>query len=142
MVDSDHFHEICHTTVPEIRYMNEISHNIVRLVEAFNKESVRAAYTFDAGPNAVIYILQKDVTAFTAQVVKLFPPADGVALESYVREPSNEALLKRVQEAEVSPLDVDLAPKPGQLQYILSTRVGAGPRVISQHMLDESGVPK
>lgn len=74
MVDSDHFHELCHTTVPPIYYMNEVSHNVVKLVNEFNKEETKAAYTFDAGPNAVIYLPRKYVKEFLAHVVKIFPP--------------------------------------------------------------------
>jgi len=36
MVDSDDFHEVCHTTQPPIYYMNDISRNIVRLVRSYN----------------------------------------------------------------------------------------------------------
>tara|TARA_R110002050_G_scaffold4551_3_gene21997 strand:+ start:361 stop:570 length:210 start_codon:yes stop_codon:yes gene_type:complete len=33
----------------------------------------RAAYTFDAGPNGVVYILEKDFDAFLQAVLYCFP---------------------------------------------------------------------
>ena len=41
--------------------MNDTSKAIIRLVHALNalNGSICAAYTFDAGPNAVIYTLEK-----------------------------------------------------------------------------------
>lgn len=36
MLDSDHFHELCHTTEPPIHYMNDVSRAVVALVRAYN----------------------------------------------------------------------------------------------------------
>ena len=74
MVDSDHFHELCRTTDPPIYYMNDVSRNIVSLVKEFNEKEVRAAYTFDAGPNAVIYLPRENVPEFLSHVMHFFPP--------------------------------------------------------------------
>ena len=68
MRDSNSFHACCLDTYPPIFYMNETSKKVVRLVEAFNKRGIKAAYTFDAGPNAVIYLLEKDLSKFVATV--------------------------------------------------------------------------
>lgn len=57
MADSNSFHAVCLDTSPPIFYMNDISRNAIRVVEELNKSCGKnvAAYTFDAGPNAVIY---------------------------------------------------------------------------------------
>ena len=64
MQDSNQFHACCLDTFPPIFYMNDTSRAIIQLIHAFNnqvvdpdtgKPVIRAAYTFDAGPNAVIY---------------------------------------------------------------------------------------
>ena len=59
MMDSNQFHAICQDTYPPIFYMNDVSKAIIRLVHVLNEHAGRvvAAYTFDAGPNAVIYTL-------------------------------------------------------------------------------------
>ncbi len=61
MQDSNQFHAVCLDTYPPIFYMNDISKSIIRLVHVINAYYGRvvAAYTFDAGPNAVIYLLEK-----------------------------------------------------------------------------------
>lgn len=61
MQDSNQFHAVCLDTYPPIFYLNDTSKAIMRLVHVINAHfgEVRAAYTFDAGPNAVIYTLEK-----------------------------------------------------------------------------------
>ena len=61
MMDSNQFHAVCMDTYPPIFYMNDTSKAIIHLVHTINRAfgSIKAAYTFDAGPNAVIYTLEK-----------------------------------------------------------------------------------
>lgn len=63
MKDSNQFHAVCLDTFPPIFYMNDTSKAIVRIIDSFNEKIGRlaAAYTFDAGPNAVIYTLESDL---------------------------------------------------------------------------------
>lgn len=61
MQDSNQFHAVCLDTYPPIFYMNDTSRIIIRLVHVLNEilGGVKAAYTFDAGPNAVIYTTEQ-----------------------------------------------------------------------------------
>ncbi|GFR70626.1 diphosphomevalonate decarboxylase [Elysia marginata] len=56
--------------------MTDTSRLIVRLVHAINDLSgkVKVAYTFDAGPNACLYLLDEDVKQVLALVRHFFPP--------------------------------------------------------------------
>ena len=57
MRDSNSFHATCLDTFPPIFYMDHTSRAVIRAVHAFNDfhKEVRVAYTFDAGPNAVLF---------------------------------------------------------------------------------------
>ncbi|TVY30533.1 Diphosphomevalonate decarboxylase [Lachnellula hyalina] len=71
MMESNSFHSTCSDTFPPIRYMNDVSWAAVGVVEDINRKAgkIVAAYTFDAGPNAVIYYEEAN-TDIVAGVVK------------------------------------------------------------------------
>jgi diphosphomevalonate decarboxylase len=56
MQDSNQFHAVCMDTYPPIFYMNDTSKTIIHLVHMINDhfKCIKAAYTFDAGPNKVL----------------------------------------------------------------------------------------
>jgi len=125
MVDSDDFHNLCHTTQPPIHYMNDVSFNIVKLVQQFNQPSMRAAYTFDAGPNAVIYLPESNVQSFLSTVMHYFPPK---TTEGYVNNPQLIQDCSSVQPEDVSGVEI----MSDALQRIIYTKIGPGPSVIQE----------
>lgn len=62
MADSNQFHAVCLDSEPPIFYLNDVSRAAIRTVEAINAAAgkIIAAYTFDAGPNCVIYYLEEN----------------------------------------------------------------------------------
>ncbi len=56
---SNGFHQICMGTRPPLRYMSDRSHAIVKAVQRLNAGGAKAAYTFDAGPNAIVFTLER-----------------------------------------------------------------------------------
>ena len=69
------FHATCLDTYPPIFYMNDTSKSVIKIVHAYNawKGRVAAAYTFDAGPNAVIYCLDDVVDEVLALMLQYYP---------------------------------------------------------------------
>ncbi|KAL8684611.1 MAG: hypothetical protein Q9224_006239, partial [Gallowayella concinna] len=62
MSESNSFHATCMDTDPPIFYLNDVSRAAIKGVETVNEKAARvaAAYTFDAGPNCVVYYLEED----------------------------------------------------------------------------------
>ncbi len=60
MKASNNLHQICLGTYPPIVYLNQTSLAIIDAVHDMNRGRVKAAYTFDAGPNAVVFAEEGD----------------------------------------------------------------------------------
>ncbi|XP_047566092.1 diphosphomevalonate decarboxylase isoform X2 [Lutra lutra] len=89
MKDSNQFHATCLDTFPPISYLSDTSWRIVHLVHRFNAHhgQTKVAYTFDAGPNAVVFALHDTVPEFVAAVRHCFPPeSNGDKLCVFERE--------------------------------------------------------
>lgn len=144
MQDSNQFHAVCLDTEPPIFYMNDVSRALVNLIVEYNRASgeIRAAYTYDAGPNCVIYVLEQHVKEVANLVARFFPLADafkdpfslfaGQALGALpIPDGFNEATVASFP--------------PGSVKGLIHTRVGDGPRRLTDpevHLLDAQGQPK
>ncbi|KAJ1448734.1 hypothetical protein M885DRAFT_538086 [Pelagophyceae sp. CCMP2097] len=81
MRDSNSFHATCLDTYPPIFYLDETSKRAISIVHAFNEShgGVVAAYTFDAGPNAVVFCVDQAVAdEFAALALELLAPTAAV----------------------------------------------------------------
>ena len=69
---SNNLHAICQGTYPAIMYLNDTSKRIINNIHELNEEEIKAAYTFDAGPNAVVFTLDiyaNDVLSMLSEIV-------------------------------------------------------------------------
>ncbi|XP_054696995.1 diphosphomevalonate decarboxylase [Grus americana] len=141
MQDSNQFHATCLDTFPPIFYLNDLSRHIIALAHRFNTHHgcTKVAYTFDAGPNAVIFMLADTVAEFVEVVRRSFPPATNG--DQFVRGlPVGSASLPEELLAAVV-----TEPVPGAVRYILHTKPGPGPQLVddpSQHLLGADGLPR
>ncbi|XP_057476658.1 diphosphomevalonate decarboxylase 2-like isoform X2 [Actinidia eriantha] len=156
--DSNQFHAVCLDTCPPIFYMNDTSHRIIGCVEKWNRseESPQVAYTFDAGPNAVLIARNRKVAASLLQRLLFhFPPSSDTDLSSYVI--GDKSILQDVGVTDMK--DIDALPAPpgvkdnipsqkykGDVSYFICTKPGKGPVLLSdknQALLSpETGLPK
>ncbi|XP_061450431.1 diphosphomevalonate decarboxylase [Rhineura floridana] len=141
MKDSNQFHATCLDTFPPIFYLNDISKQVVALVHRFNTHygKTKVAYTFDAGPNAVLFMLDDTVDEFVEVVKRSFPPGNngGQFLKGL---PVDAA---RTSEELLSAVVRD--PTPGAICYLLHTKPGPGPMLVedaSCHLLGTDGLPR
>ncbi|EDQ87730.1 uncharacterized protein MONBRDRAFT_26828 [Monosiga brevicollis MX1] len=119
--------------VPESHWP-EMEVLILVLLTKFNAQSSspRAAYTYDAGPNCVIYALKKDIPDIIALVARCFPSSTPA---TYVQGRTTS-----VPEAEIAPeLQSFPVAEPDQIKYIIHTGIGDGPRVSQEHLINEAG---
>ncbi|WWC88795.1 diphosphomevalonate decarboxylase [Kwoniella dendrophila CBS 6074] len=139
MKDSNSFHSVCLDTSPPIFYLNDVSKSIIQVIEELNRSSgeIIAAYTFDAGPNAVIYSLEKNIGKVLGVINKFFPQAE----ES--KDPfktKSEDLPESFNQNVVR----QGGWEKGSVKSLIHTRVGDGPRTLGKEesLLNEQGVPK
>ncbi|GAA6064706.1 hypothetical protein JCM10212_001611 [Sporobolomyces blumeae] len=150
--DSNQFHAVCLDTSPPIFYLNDVSRAIIQLVEEVNRSSTArgrgriVAYTYDAGPNAVLYVEEKHVKEVLEIVLKYFPQT----AESFP-DPFETGVAPTGLGAASSPLPegfndkVVVQHEVGAVSRVIHTKVGDGPRVLDSSkdgLLGPDGLPK
>ncbi|XP_076623411.1 mevalonate diphosphate decarboxylase [Colletes latitarsis] len=142
MKDSNQLHAVTLDTYPPCVYMNDISHAIADLIHSYNDaiNDIRVAYTYDAGPNATLYLLEKNVPEVMGLLDYFFPPLSDTLIEYRkglpieVIKPS-QSLLNEINVQKYS---------PGCFKYTIYTRVGDDPKYLKDskdHLLDNQGLP-
>ncbi|WPH01071.1 Hypothetical protein R9X50_00390600 [Acrodontium crateriforme] len=128
MKDSNNFHACCMDTFPPIFYMNSTSHAAIRLCDAINAAADKTvcAYTFDAGPNAVVYYLAENETQVAGAIKAVL--GDKTGWEDK-RGQSIKAAGTPLPNTEAATETL----KKGISRVIL-TSVGDGPRKTDQHL--------
>ena len=127
--ESNSFHATCLDTDPPIFYLNETSRWAIRAVELVNEKVGRtvATYTFDAGPNCVVYYLERDWEVLESMLGSCFVGKEGW------RGGSGEGL-REVNER------VEEGLREG-VSRVIMTGVGEGPISVQAHLIDERGEP-
>lgn len=126
MKESNQLHCICQDTYPPISppYMNSVSHQIVQLVTSFNENGIKVAYTFDAGPNAVLFTLEEHADLLLGTVLKQFP-IEGQDYEDFINMSSG-----KLENIKNDGFVIDrLRQNVGALERIICTTPGPGASV-------------
>ncbi|KUJ12071.1 diphosphomevalonate decarboxylase [Mollisia scopiformis] len=131
MMDSNSFHSVCLDTFPPIFYLNDVSRSAIRVVEDINKKAgkIVAAYTFDAGPNAVIYFEEENVEQVAGVLKSALGSLDGWQGRDIKVQDTEGVDAKAVQ-----------VLKEGVSRVIL-TSVGEGPIRTEESLIAENGEP-
>jgi len=151
MADSNSFHAVCLDTEPPIFYMNDVSRAIISVIVEYNRLSVekgegyKAAYTYDAGPNAVIYALEKDIKEIIQLIVAFFPQQAGEfkdVLGVFGGSLADVNTVAKIPEG----FNDKVAQKweVGSVKGLIHTKVGDGPRALGpeEGLLNAQGIPK
>lgn len=128
MRESNSFHACCLDTDPPIFYLNDVSRAAIRAVEGINLRVGRvvAAYTFDAGPNCVVYFLEGSKGEILGGLEGAlggkegWPKGGGGGKEGGGEERVMSVLREGVSR-------------------VIMTSVGEGPVSVQDHLVDERG---
>ncbi|KAF8762902.1 hypothetical protein HU200_008747 [Digitaria exilis] len=135
-------------TSPLLQYRAQIATSfmlIISLVEKWNHSegSPQVAYTFDAGPNAVLIARDRKTAALLLQkLLYYFPPQDKDLSSYLVGDKSilTDAGLHSMEDIEALPVPPEIKIHDqkfkGDVSYFICSRLGAGPKVVT----DESKV--
>lgn len=125
MIDSNQFHSTCLDTYPPIFYLNDTSRTIINVLTKFNEyhKSIKAAYTFDAGPNAVIYTTKDNVECIKELIGHYFPIGE--------QQGELDGSLKEF---------INTSPLTNSIERVIETDVGSGPKLASEDDHPESFV--
>jgi len=133
MADSNQFHATCLDTYPPIFYMNDTSHDIIRMVHVINNfyGKIVAAYTFDAGPNAVVYTLKEYIPMLLAVFSTYFPSTNDA--KDYCNKPDMYVSAEK-NRCSLVPKELLVACDKtgrkcsvGDVKYVFVTQPGPGP---------------
>lgn len=102
---------------------------------------VQVAYSYDAGPNAVLFVETKNVPELLSLIKYYFPPTEeqlnyfhGIVDLQGIRDLDKDIISS-----------ITLPPSPGALKYIIHTKVGDGPQVVNnveEALIGTDGLPK
>lgn len=122
MMDSNQFHAICLDTYAPIFYLNEASKAIINFVHQFNNyySTNKLAYTFDAGPNACLF-MEENTRPQVLQLLNIFFPTAGIKFTD-----ANDSLDSNLQQL----LSLKVKKLPNIIREVIQTRLGPGPEVI------------
>ncbi|XP_031628052.1 diphosphomevalonate decarboxylase [Contarinia nasturtii] len=143
MRESNQFHAICLDTYPPMIYMNDQSHCVSHFIHKYNEKAgeVKAAYTFDAGANACVYLLESEVAKFVSYLNAYFP--NNIATnDEYIR--GIPVQVNSLNESEIQSFGVVAPLAKNAFKYIIHTKVGEGPQRLddSESLLTSDGNPK
>lgn len=142
MKDSNSFHSTCLDSYPPIFYLNDTSKKIIKLVHSINEfygETI-AAYTFDAGPNAVIYYEDFNESKILSFLYQLFDKVEGWS--------------KKFSQDELNKFSTEFNSNSSKIQFqlddelykgvsrIILTKVGDGPQDTNESLVGADGFPK
>ena len=157
--DSNNFHACCMDTYPPLFYLNDKSKEIINLVNKFNMfeaktAELKAAYSFDAGPNAFIFVLNENLSDFLYLVYKIYfndlTEAEFIE-KKLVHNKSKDIRMEKARKELLARNFFDLiVTRTGDseaiLKYVIHSNVGQEAAILcddlENSLLNEDGEPK
>lgn len=145
MRESNSFHATCLDTEPPIFYLNDVSRAAIQAVQAINAKAGQlvAAYTFDAGPNAVVYYEQKAQQTVLGWFESVLGEKEGwrVGGIQIDQATTSEKDPEQEQHQATQPPPTYIHTLRTGIQRVIHTSVGDGPVSVQDHLIDQRGDP-
>lgn len=131
MMESNSFHATCLDTFPPIFYLNDVSRAAIRVVEDINRKAgkIVAAYTFDAGPNAVIYFEEQNLALVAGLLKGVLGSLDGWQGRDIEAQEATDVDARAVEVLK------------GGVSRVILTSVGEGPIRTEESLIAANGEP-
>ena len=133
MQDSNSFHACCLDSWPPIQYLNDTSAAVMNAVHTTNQKAGKliCAYTFDAGPNAVIYYLEENAFQVAGIFKALLNQKKG-----WEGDYGDSIKLNSMGGLEAKTV---MQLKSG-VDSVICTGIGEGPQKVDTHLIDARGM--
>lgn len=130
--DSNSFHATCLDTYPPIFYLNHTSQQIIRIIDIFNSQysTLQAAYTYDAGPNAVVYYLDKHTNTLMTIFQQYFGTSTPLHDPLKLQQSSQSTIDHNIVNAVINKLQQ--RDDTISISQIILTQIGDGPQLIKR----------
>ena len=113
--------------------MNDVSKSVVAMVHTYNEWAgeIRAAYTFDAGPNAVLYTLEKYQVELLALVLRYYPEIGNEYVNNV--DLKNDALKFDLDSSLIDDVEKRCRVRDvGDVKMVYCTKGGPGPQTLDE----------
>ena len=160
--ESNSLHAVCLDTYPPLFYLNDKSKEIIRLVNEFNdfesapSYSLKAFYSFDAGPNAWLFCRDKHLPELLYLIFKFYFSDflnENQYSEMLIRNGSIGNVIDKIGLQRKYALDAHFEPikhlkgkNEKTIKYIISSKIGEDPRGKKNDwensLLNKNGIPK
>ena len=144
MRESNSFHACCLDTDPPIFYLNDTSRAAIRAVERINERAgnLVAAYTFDAGPNCVVYYLEENRDVVLGTFGTALSHVEGWQQQVQMENLTTDTIPTAEKSVAVDE-DPTLRILSKGITRVIHTSVGEGPVSLNkeEHLIDEKGEP-
>ncbi|KAL4429459.1 hypothetical protein ABPG74_001304 [Tetrahymena malaccensis] len=130
-LDSNQFHAVCLDTTPPIFYLNDFSKNMINFIHQLDSAlEYHVAYTFDAGPHAVLLVHKNHTNQVLRAIYEAFSITDMNSLSSRAQQTLKQAMESELPESIQKIIQTNKPKITTTPSYIIHTKVGKGPTKI------------
>ncbi|VDD87887.1 unnamed protein product [Enterobius vermicularis] len=135
MKESNQIHALCMDATPPIKYLDEHSWHLIRLVHSINEfiGKTKLAYSFDAGSNCTLF-LEEDFIPKTLAFLKKYFCLPGEIIDQVLKSPAGMEIPELKKQLEDMSVQLELPNMPqihNAIKNVFLSHVGAGPRILT-----------